>query len=345
MIHYLVPTKFRGHSVDNFLATWGKALQGRLCPIPYRVFFRADMLKPGAMIFTHFEGLSLPELELIRSFHARQAKAGASFLLLNDPARTLDRYQLGMRLFEENINNFRPRYLDEDLSSIRFPAFVRLANEHGFWDSRLVDDETGLHRTLEILRSKAPDLGSRDAIVVEFCDTSNEGLFRKYSALRIGDEIIPRHVLFSSRWLTKYPDIIDAEKVAEELEFVRKFEHDALLRPVFDLAGVDYGRIDYSFQDGALRVWEINTNPVIVPPPDEIHPDRMKSQTESAERIVAAFERLEQRTPDGNDVKLWRWLDGRLRRKARAAGKRHIRERDRVIDGLTEKSDSSESRF
>jgi len=34
------------------------------------------------------------------------------------------------------------------------------------------------------------------------------------------------------------------------------------LRRIFDIAGIDYGRIDYSLRDGAVETWEINTNPV-----------------------------------------------------------------------------------
>ena len=33
------------------------------------------------------------------------------------------------------------------------------------------------------------------------------------------------------------------------------------LREIFDLAQIEYGRIDYGMLDGKVQCWEINTNP------------------------------------------------------------------------------------
>ena len=33
---------------------------------------------------------------------------------------------------------------------------------------------------------------------------------------------------------------------------------------MFQIAGIDYGRIDYSMLDGEPQVWEINTNPTVL---------------------------------------------------------------------------------
>lgn len=334
MIYYLVPAKFRAHSIDPFRQTWGTTICERLLPLTYHELFRATSLYPGILIFTHFEGVSPQERKLLHTLYIRMADSSAPFIALNNPGAALDRYELGLRLYEAGLNNFRPFYLDEDLSAVRFPVFIRFANEHGFWESGLLHDPGQLAESIEKLKSKAPDLQPREAIVVEFCDVAQGRVFRKYSALRMGDEIIPRHILFSSRWMTKYPELVDEAKIAEELEFVRNFPDADRLRPVFDLAGVDYGRIDYSFQDGQLRVWEINTNPVIVPPPAELHPGRMTSQAESANRILEAFERLDRRVEAGSPVRLWRWYERRRRRRARDAGKQFIRERDRLIARL-----------
>lgn len=337
MIHYVVPAYYRGHSVDSFLDTWGEPLRGRLCPLTYKQLFRREKLAPGVVILTHFEGISPEEERLVRSLHARLSTPNGPLIAMNDPARVLGRYELGVRLFESGINDFRPRYLDEDLSSVRFPAFVRLANEHRILGvEELVHSAGDLQRTIEAIHAGSPGLKPRDAIVVEFCDVSERGLYRKYSALRIGDEIIPRHILFSSHWITKYPSIVDADKAAEEHNFIHNFEHADRIREVFDIAGIEYGRVDYSFHRGRLRVWEINTNPVIVPPPGDLHPDRMVSQSESARLIIQAFERLDALVPAGPDFKLWRWFESRRRRQAREAGKRLASERKRKIGKLQE---------
>jgi hypothetical protein len=39
--------------------------------------------------------------------------------------------------------------------------------------------------------------------------------------------------------------------------------HEAWLRRVCELGGVEYGRVDYGMLDGRLQLWEINTNPTI----------------------------------------------------------------------------------
>ena len=44
-------------------------------------------------------------------------------------------------------------------------------------------------------------------------------------------------------------------------EFLETNPHESWIRTIFSDAGIDYGRIDYSLQDGRPRVWEINTNP------------------------------------------------------------------------------------
>jgi hypothetical protein len=51
--------------------------------------------------------------------------------------------------------------------------------------------------------------------------------------------------------------------VEEELDYLVSNPHEAALREIFALAGVGYGRIDYSMKDGRLVTWEINLNPTI----------------------------------------------------------------------------------
>ena len=70
----------------------------------------------------------------------------------------------------------------------------------------------------------------------------------------------------STDWQVKEADLRAPELLREELAFVEANPDEVRLREVFELAHVDYGRIDYSRLDGELQVWEINTNPTIVMP-------------------------------------------------------------------------------
>ena len=50
----------------------------------------------------------------------------------------------------------------------------------------------------------------------------------------------------------------------EEREYLRNNPHEGILREVFHLAGINYGRADYSMLDGRPQIWEINTNPTLM---------------------------------------------------------------------------------
>jgi hypothetical protein len=115
------------------------------------------------------------------------------------------------------------------------------------------------------------------------------GLFRKYSVMNVAGTLVPRHVLFSDKWATKKPDIVNEQTVAEEVDFVKNFPHAEQVRNIFALAGLDYGRMDYCVKQGRIQVWEINTNPRIVPPRNEVNAARLPTQSESARRIVEAM--------------------------------------------------------
>jgi hypothetical protein len=123
------------------------------------------------------------------------------------------------------------------------------------------------------------------------------GIFRKYSVFSIADQIVPRHVLFSTNWITKHPDLSDEATAREESQFIAAFPHREVVANAFHLAGVQYGRIDYGMCDGRIQVWEINTNPIIVPPSERIALERTAAQQRSADLIRQAFEDLAQNSP------------------------------------------------
>jgi hypothetical protein len=64
--------------------------------------------------------------------------------------------------------------------------------------------------------------------------------------------------------MLKYPELTGPEQTREEMDFVQSNPHERQIREIFALARIDYGRIDYSFKNGRIQVWEINTNPGLV---------------------------------------------------------------------------------
>ena len=81
--------------------------------------------------------------------------------------------------------------------------------------------------------------------------------------MALGTHILPRSVAQSRAWVAKYRgDEFDRDL---ELRYVEENPHEAWIREVFKLGGVEYGRVDYSLVNGRPQLWEINTNPTIGP--------------------------------------------------------------------------------
>jgi hypothetical protein len=51
----------------------------------------------------------------------------------------------------------------------------------------------------------------------------------------------------------------------------RATAHREKIAEVFRIAGIDYRRIDHGVKDGRIQVWEINTNPMVMPRREKIH--------------------------------------------------------------------------
>jgi hypothetical protein len=123
-----------------------------------------------------------------------------------------------------------------------------------------------------------------DLLVVEFCNTADAaGVFRKYSAFVVGEQILPRHLIFGRHWNLKKPDLNSEDLSREQLEYLETNPHESFLRDIFRLAHVDYGRIDYSLAGDVPQVWEINTHPTVL---------------RLAERLTAAFEAIDSGTEE-----------------------------------------------
>lgn len=278
------------YTFKRFLKLWGQSLRGKIRFIYYADLAHRRTLPRETSIFTDLERLSPALLELASQAARQLENAGVE--VLNHPARALRRYDLLRALHAEGVNYFNCFRLRDDRAALRFPAFLRLENEHQGSLSELVHNATELE--VAIGRALQKGLAAEELLIVEFCDVSDgAGIFRKYSAFMIGDELATRHVLFSRQWLLKKPDIVDTAEVLEEIQYLEQnpHPHASPLRAIFRRAGIEYGRIDYSLLNGEIQVWEINTNPSITPE-SAIAPERMIGQMQARARICAALQTL-----------------------------------------------------
>lgn len=295
MIHVLLRSE-HAYTVERFFAkhAWGAALRERVRALDYASEpWRRDPLADGAWIFADLDRIDAATRAAAARFHAALRAAGRP--ALNDPARAPRRHDLLARLAALGVNRFRafrPGALPADL---RFPVFRRGEDDHDGARSDLLADPAALDQALHELAARR---GAPPLLVVEWCDTSGgSGLHLKYAAQRVGGALVPRHRFASRHWQVKRADLLDAEAIREEERFVAECPHRDALRALFDEAAIDYRRIDYGVVDGRIQVFEINTNPVLVPPHWRLDPRRWPSQARSAALLLAAFEALDPAGP------------------------------------------------
>jgi len=112
---------------------------------------------------------------------------------------------------------------------------------------------------------KLPDKTfSEGAVAIEFFDyRSDDGLYRKYRCILMGDEVVPRHIISSPEW-----NIHSASRQAERMDEHRKEENELWNRELHeakellrakDILGLDYTIADYALdKDGKPFYFEMN---------------------------------------------------------------------------------------
>ncbi len=249
----------------HLASEWGSGLVGRLTQLTYPEIFARDTLPRGAWILTGLDRLTPAGRQAARLVADHLVAAGVP--VLNHPARILLRYDLLDALHRSGINRFRAVRASGDQGGLRFPVFIREENQHTGTLTSLLHDERELVRGLTHVRLKGYTL--EELLIVEFCDTSSDGVFRKYSAYNIDGTILARNAQTSLDWMIKSEAQRREERFArDEFQYITENPHRESLAPVFALAGITYGRADFSVLDGRLQIWEINTAPSLGLAPD-----------------------------------------------------------------------------
>jgi hypothetical protein len=291
MIVYLC-TANNSQGMATWLGSWGSALAGRMAIMYYEALTQYRTLPQGAYIFSDLELLSDGQTRLAESLWDQLAAAGDKVRLLNHPARALRRYDLIKALRSRQMLPYDVYRATELPADIRFPAFVRVGNDHEGSRTPLLHQRQNVELAIisTVLRGHQP----HQVMVGEFCDVSRgSGIYHKYGAFRVGDKIIPRHLLYSRNWVVKPNDrIITTDTLARERDYLESNPHEKQLREIFDLAQIQYGRIDYSIVDEKIIFWEID-----MPSPggalDRYPPALHPSQHWFVRQIMAAFQAID----------------------------------------------------
>lgn len=324
--------------MENYLLDRGKALAPHLKVQLYN--WRPTIVAtPGPQIFAALDQLSPMEIVGAAAWRHQLATLDPTAPLLNDPSRSLVRYQLLERLADAGLNSFRAYRVDRGEPVCRFPVFVRENLGHNGTLTTLLASHKELRRAIRALKLRG--FRRRNLLIVEFCDTSDSiGIFRKYAAFRVGKTIIPAHIMRGKDWSLKHDSSeTTREMLEEELAYHERNPYRDWLQTVFSLAGIEYGRIDFGVLGGRPQAWEINTNPTIGRnphrPPRELPPEirELRKHTRDVfhERMRQAFTALDEGREKGRSLELQ--LNPTLVRHIERETRKMAREQ-RMLDAL-----------
>jgi hypothetical protein len=262
VIHFIVPTADEW-GIRDYLNLYAPALAPRVNVLHYEDLPERTSATSGTYVFSALDQLSVGGRRLAAELADQLEQPGAGCRVINHPARTLLRLELLETLYREGLNQHRAARANGDLSTLRFPVFLREEFRHSGTLTPLLQTRAELDRALgrEVLRGfRLPEL-----LVVEFCETADaEGRYCKYAAFKIGSEIFADGWERGREWMLKAEQSEQSEaRLLEERVYVLGNPHEQSLRRIFELAGVEYGRIDYAIKDGRVETWEINLNPTI----------------------------------------------------------------------------------
>lgn len=286
MIFYLAKRIQPQLASRAFLDSFAEGLAGRIQVESYDDVFQMRSLRAGTYIFSDLDRLSPDETERAEFLWQTLSSAGRKIRLLNRPIHSMHRYELLRELYERGINDFNVYRLTEARQPERFPVFVRGENDHHGPLMPLLHNQAQVDEAVEVLVSEGNCRENK--IIVEFCDVADvKGLFHRFGAFIIGDEIVPRSALYSREWVVKgqSTEYLDASYIDEN-------PHESLLRPIFETAGIQYGRIDYAVVDGQIRVFEINMNPWLVSSNTK-DPEIQRANEAFARNFEAAMQRID----------------------------------------------------
>lgn len=260
--------------------------------LSYNQLFRRKRLPAATYIFSDFDRLTFWQTELAALVYRALKSAGIP--VMNDPAQVLHRLPLLKTLLRNGVNKFQVWDCACDPEPDRFPVFLRTRGAHRGTLTDLLNSAE--EATAAKTKALEDGYGLQDLMFVEYCaEPLENGVFRKWAAYKVGDQIQTGLAVHESHWQAKYGEDGLATDGQYDDEFA-SIESNAFAEPLvaaFQLANVDYGRVDFAIVDGVPQVYEINTNPHFTIFDDHPSQTRLASQALFCERVAAAFEAID----------------------------------------------------
>jgi hypothetical protein len=214
----------------------------------------------GVYLMTGTDGMEPAQMNLAKSLYSRLSAELHACAVLNRPGVLPTRYELLKKLRAIGINDFNVFRITELPGDLRFPVFVRYERFHRANLSGLIQSRSELDDAIAgyLLRGERAE----ELLVVEWLDYRDpDGNYRKWGAQKIGGSVFGKHFMAGPHWMVKRKTTSPKAVGKDELPYVTAFPHHEALESVWEVAGHDWARIDYSFFKGRVQVWEINDNP------------------------------------------------------------------------------------
>jgi hypothetical protein len=237
-------------------------IKKRVRLLSYRAFFAAKRLPVATYILTDHDRLSAGDRERLWGVCQALEAGSPAIRILNHPTRVLRRLDMLQELHRQGINDFQVYPLIGQERPSQYPVFLRSEGEHGGERSELIEDEDALAKEIpKFLRTRRYKRGHGSIVVGYIESQDEEGRALKYAAFRVGDHVVPRHRFLGKTWFVRGPEYLTEETAAAEREWMTSFPEIDQIRRIFDVAGIEYGRLDFAVIDGKVQAFEINTNP------------------------------------------------------------------------------------
>lgn len=249
-------------------------------------------LPKATYVFTDVDRMTASERIQAGRLYRRLVASGCQ--VFNDPGRVATRFPLLRSLYRAGINKFNVYLIDEVVDPMRFPVFLRVANDHRGPLTDLIPNQETLKRAIDAL----VQIGypPSELIVIEYAaEPIRPGIFRKLSVFKAGGRLLPHPCVHDVGWNIKLgrAAVATTELYEEELEIIKSNRFAEQMKPVFEIAGVDFGRVDFGIVDGRPSVYEINTNPQISPPSPHPVPQRVESGRLWWEGFLSAMHKID----------------------------------------------------
>ncbi len=252
-------TQKGAHTMSRFKSPLSYRVWSRLKVVLYDDVLSRESWPRGIYLVTDSEPCSAEQKRIARTFYASLAARPGESAVLNDPSRIVGRFELLKQLCESGVNDFNVHRALSLPIDVRFPAFVRYEDRHIGPITEPFATRTELDGALERLSNEGHPL--ERLMVVEYVDTSVEGVFTKYGAQKIGSHVFGKHLMAGRHWMMKRKSSVRGLVADQEPAYVTELPLRDRIEEVYGYSGHEWARMDYSLYKGRIQVWEINDNP------------------------------------------------------------------------------------